>query len=385
MNIFSFHQIVKKISFIILFFCTVTFAQPSIYKLGDPQIIIPSNNLPKEVTVHHSNNNVDIITFNNFYYVAFRTASHHFPNKKAKIYIIKSNDLKNWEFEYCISHNTDVREPRFATLNNDLFLYYFEGGKSPFKFQPKHVWVCKLNKPKEWNLQKIMGLDGFVPWRLKHYKNKLLLSAYWGKDLYSNHQGELRLFISENGIDWQPISEEPQVALTGAEEGEFEFDDQGNLWGCVRLEGEGALICYADMQAIDDWKFYKSKKKYDSSCMFRHKNDIYLLARRNKDGNFAKSPKWLPESLVRAYNLVRYSFTPKTTALYKLNTSTKDFEWVIDIPGCGDNAFPAITQKNENTYIILNYSNNFENPDISWFTGQLSKTFIYTIELAIND
>jgi hypothetical protein len=380
--LFSINIILILCAFI--FFYSISFAQNSNYKLSTPQIIIPSASLPKEVKSLHSNNNVDIITYNGYYYVAFRTASHHFPNKKAKIYVIKSIDLNNWKFEHSISLHADLREPRFAMYNNNLFLYFFEGGKSPFRFQPKHVWVSKLDtNTHTWNNKIIDGLDGYVPWRLKVRNDTLLLSAYWGKDLYGDHQGNLRLFVSKNGIDWLPISNEPQIAVTGAEEGEFEFDQEGNLWACIRLEGEGALICYADKQNIHQWNTFKSKKKYDSSCMFRHKNDIYLIARRNKDGDFSKTPKWLPESIVRGYNLTRYSLTPKTTALYKLNKQTKDFEWVIDLPGCGDNAFPAITKKNENSYIVLNYSNDFENPNISWLTGQLSKTFIYSIELTI--
>lgn len=364
---------------------SIGFCQNIKYHLSDAEILIPSESLPEKVKTLHSNNNLDIIRYQDYYYVAFRTATHHFPNKKAKIYVIRSKDLKRWEYQHCLFHRADVREPRFAILKNELFLYYFEGGKSPFRFQPKHIWVSRYKGDGVWHDQILEGMDGFVPWRLKPYQGKLLLSAYWGKDLYGDHQGNLRLFSSENGIDWTPISNEPQVAVAGAEEGEFEFDEEGHLWACIRLEGEGALICNAHKDSIHIWHKYKSKKKYDSSCMFRHKKDIYLIARRNLDGNFSKSPKWLPESLVRGYNLTRYSLTPKTTSLYKLNKHTKDFDWVIDLPGCGDNAFPGIVQKDSNTYIILNYSNSFENPNISWLEGQLGKTFIYSVVLTIDE
>ena len=368
---------------IILIFKQVISAQT--YTISEPVILVPSAALPSRIKTLTSNNNLDIIQYEGKFYVAFRTAAHHFPNKKAKIFVISSKDFITWDYEHEISLGCDLREPRFATYKNQLLLYFFEGGKSPLRFQPKHVWVCTYLGEGKWENQIIPGLDGFVPWRLKVHNNNLLLSAYWGKDLYGNHQAELRLFKSTDGYQWTPISNEPQVDITGAEEGEFEFDKEGNLWACVRLEGEGSLICYAEKNSLHEWKTFKTKKKYDSSCMFRHKEDIYLIARRNKDGNFAKSPAWLPESLLRGYNLTRYSLTPKTTSIYKLNKEQKDFEWIMDIPGCGDNAFPAVTPLGNNKYLILNYSNSFDNPNISWLSGQLNKTFIYYIELTIHE
>lgn len=354
--------------------------------ISEPQIIIPSTNLPNEITPQRSNNNLDITQFKDRFYVAFRTAAHHFPSKSAIIYIMSSPDLNDWKFEHKFQTGNDLREPRFLILNDELFLYCFEGGKKIYEFDPQHIWLSNVNKNTgKWEDQIIEKLDGFVPWRLKVYNDKALLSAYWGKDLYGNHQGQLRLFESTDGKVWTALSDKPQVDLTGAEEGEFEFDNEGNLWACVRLEGEGALICYAEKDKLYEWKTFRSKKKYDSSCMFRYKNDIYLIARRNKDGNADKAPKWLPTPIIRGYNLTRYSLTPKTTALYKLNTTLKDFEHIIDLPGCGDNAFPAITQAGPNSFYILNYSNNFDNPDRTWFSGQFSPTFIYYLKITFED
>lgn len=354
--------------------------------ISDPVTIIPSENLPAEVIPQHSNNNVDVTFYRNRYYVAFRSAAHHFPTRSAVIYLISTPDFKTWKFEHRFSTGNDLREPRLLVFKEELLLYCFEGGNKIYEFDPQHIWLMhKDSVTGRWTNQVLPYLDGFVPWRLKLHDDKALLSAYWGKDLYGNHQGQLRLFESEDGVHYTPISDEPQVSMTGAEEGEFEFDNAGNLWACVRLEGEGALICYAEKDQLQNWTTYKSKKKYDSSCMFRYKDDIYLIARRNKDGNMSKAPRWLPEPVVRAYNLTRYSFTAKTTALYKLNPHLKDFEHVMDLPGCGDNAFPAITPAGPDAFYILNYSNDFESPDRSWFSGQFSHTFIYAIKLSFHE
>lgn len=348
--------------------------------ITEPTILIPSNLLPENIVCNKSNNNVDIIQFNQRYYVAWRTARNHFPDKQASIYIISSDDFIHWKFEHTIKLGADVREPRFMVLKNHLYFYCFEGSKNMTSFNPRHVWISRMEH-QHWKDTIAPELDGYVPWRIKHVNSKTYLSAYWGKNLYGNHQAQLRLFETTNGIHWKPISPEPQISLTGSEEGEFEFDESGNLWCIVRLEGEGAMLCYADKDSLDQWHMYRTKKKYDSSCMFRHKNKIYLIARRNLDGNASKLPIWLPDGIKRSYNLIRYSFTPKTTSLYLLNEIEKDFDWVMDLPGCGDNAFPAIVPINENEYYVLNYTNDLSNPDITWFNGQFQNTFIYYVKM----
>jgi hypothetical protein len=349
--------------------------------ITEPTILIPSTSLPANIVCDKSNNNVDIIKFKDRYYIAWRTARYHFPDKKSIMYIISSSDFKSWKFEHSFKTGSDLREPRFMVFKDQLFFYCFEGAKVMYSFNPKHIWIS-TQKDGLWTDQVAPGLDGYVPWRIKMHNHKPLLSAYWGKNLYGAHQAELRLFTSEDGINWQPISQEPQISVTGAEEGEFEFDQHGNMWCIVRLEGEGAMLCYADKDSLHQWDMYHTKKKYDSSCMFRHDDDIFLIARRNKDGNASKAPPWLPEGIKRGINLTRYSFTPKTTALYKLNPDAKNFDWVMDLPGCGDNAFPAIVPIDEDNYYVLNYTNDLTEPDITWFTGQFRNTFIYYLKLS---
>ena len=50
---------------------------------------------------------------------------------------------------------------------------------------------------------------------------------------------------------------------------------------------------------------------------------------------------------------------------------------IQDFPSCGDNAFPAIAPINDNSYLLFNYSNDFNKKDKKWIFGQLSKTYIY--------
>lgn len=352
-----------------------------------PEKLVPSPLMPKQVNALRSNNNVDAVAYNNRYYLAFRTATNHFPSKKAGIYIVSSTDMCNWQYESYIHTGRDLREPRFMVLNKKLFLYYFEGSKRFYEFAPKDIWVSTLDTlTHNWDNKILDNMEGYVPWRIRTRNGKAYLSAYYGVGLYTGgHQGDLRLFTTTDGYNWQAISEQAQVNLPGAEEGEFDFDPDGNLWACVRLEGEGALVAYADKNNLDNWKTFRTKKKYDSSLMFMRNGEMYLIARRNMGGDAEKFPRWLPLNWQRKLNMVAYSLHSKRTALYKLDKSTKTFEHIMDLPGCGDTAFPALVKKDDNTYYFFNYTNNLAEQNKLWISGQLSHTYIYMSELKFSN
>ncbi|MBN4061892.1 MAG: hypothetical protein COA57_03915 [Flavobacteriales bacterium] len=351
----------------------------------DWQQLVPSENLPLEIQARNSNNNLDLVKYRKRYYFAFRTAPLHFASKKTKLYIVSSDDLKNWQYETEFHMGNDLREPRFIIYHDTLFFYFFEGGKNIFKFQPRHVWAtCFANG--HWLQPKNMGMDGYVPWRIRERSDTLYLSAYYGVNLYkSTHSADLRLFYSTNGLDWKKLSDEPQISGTGGEEGEFIFDKDGNLWGTVRLEGEGGIIVHAHKDSIGCWQKKHTPYKYDSALLFEHDDEIYLISRRNLDGTAAKAWNWLPHPIRQKYNLLRYSFTNKKTALFRFNKEKMEIEWVMDFPSTGDTAFPAIAQYGKNSYALMNYSSDFNKRPKNWFSGQLGKTYIYWTVLSFDD
>ena len=307
MSDFSFVKYIFPLSF--LFITNNIFSQK--INCDDWQKLIPSSNLPSQIKCGKSNNNLDLMKYNGKYFLAFRTAPTHFASEKTKLYIISTTDFQNWNYEKEFFCKSDMREPRFLVHNEKLLLYYFEGGKRMFRFEPRKIMVSEFKEEKFSEPQSI-NLDGYVPWRLKVHNNIIYLSAYYGVNLYNaNHTADLRLFTSADGFYFTKISEKPQADWTGAEEGEFEFDDEGNLWATIRLESDGALICYADKTDLSDWRMVFSKEKYDSALMFKYKNEMFVIARRNLDGDgkFAKASKHIPDKIRHKYNLVKYSFS----------------------------------------------------------------------------
>ena len=351
---------------------------PKLPSFGTWEQLVPSLHLPDRVECRNANNNLDLIQFKDRFYLAFRTAPTHFASRKTRLYIVSSEDLAVWNYEAEFHLNYDLREPRFVVLGDSLCFYFFEAGKNPVKFEPRHLWTSHSAGDGNWTPVRDVGLDGYVPWRVRNRGGTLFLSGYLGVDLYKpKHGGDLRLFTSRDGYHFTPLSEGPQVGRANCEEGEFAFDREGNLWGTIRMEGEGGLVVHADKSDLSQWKYREFKDKWDSALMFEQEGEMYLLSRRNLDGPTAHAPSWMKPSMAKSYNLIRYSLTKKVTALFWLDREKMEMKHLVDLPSTGDTAFPGLARLDEKTFIVMNYSSNINGKSKNWIRGQLGKTFIY--------
>ncbi len=314
----------------------------------DRRTIFPDSS--QTLLFQKSNNNVDIAEFNGEYYIGLRTAPTHFASKKTKLLVFKSKDLNKFELDTIINLSSDIREPRFCVYNKKIFLYFFQGGTKALKFESKKIWLISKSSNSGWSSLTDIHLDGYVPWRVRNVNDKLLLSAYYGKNLYnSKHKSDLRLFESSDGIKWQPISEKPQCDLEFAEEGEFVIDRDSVLWGTIRFEGFGGALVKAEKNNWSNWNIVKTDYKYYSALLFERENEVYLISRRNVDGKANRFKS-------RTRNLLRYSFTKKCTALFQINKEKMCIEHVFDFPSTVDNAYAGIVQTAKNEYAVVNYS-----------------------------
>lgn len=362
-----------------LLLCALIHAQTITYDKWEN--ITTGGSLPQQCKIQHSNNNLDLVKYKKKYYLAFRTAPTHFASSKTVMYVVSSTDLKQWQYETEVHVGYDIREPRFALYNDTLNLYFFEGGKKKFEFDPRYIWAMRTTGS-GWSERVSIHLDGYVPWRLRVHNDTLLLSAYYGKGLYKkSHHSDLRLFQSIDGLHFTPISKDPQIDVLSAEEGEFIFDKKGDMYATVRLEGTGALVCKADKGKLQTWNYKRTKYKYDSALLFDHEDDIYLIARRNIDGEMDKVKHRKNEKQGKMRNLIRYSITKKVTALYKLDKDSLTVTPLMDFPSTGDCSYAGIAQIDKDSYLVMNYSSDINKSKRIWINGQLGKTYIYSTVL----
>ena len=356
--------------------------------LSTPYWVIPTLGFPKSVTTQRSNNNVTICIYQTRLYMAFRTGPHHFPSRKTSLFVISSADLVNWQKELHIQEGKDIREPHLIVLGDTLHLYYFEAGTSPWAFKPTSVHhYVKVDTI--WQRRGTCLSRGEVPWDLKKRFGRLFLTSYRGAryQLWGDSKVEVCFRASKDGYVFEPVGDTAGVYVGGASECAFEFDADSTLWIVTRLDdgdtsGFGSHVGWAAPSTWHRWHLSPPDPHcYMSPKLLRHRDQIYLIARRQLGSKpFGWANRKLPLWSQRLLNWVSFSLTSKTTSLYRLNKTEKRIEWITDLPGNGDTAFPSIQRLDEDTFLIANYSSPLGRLR-SWLRGQLGRTGIYLILL----
>lgn len=358
------------------------------FQQSKPLWVVPSVQLPKGIKIGRSNNNVSICVFKKRLYLAFRTGKTHFASEETGMNILSTSNGKNWRTELSFFCGKDFREPFLMSLNDTLYFYCFSAGVKMTTFEPERIQLYHSIGDTQWSKADTILNRGEVHWDLKKRLGKLFLTSYEGSHYSLKNESKVRLNFrkSDNAHDFEPIGAKDQVYLGGVSETAFEFDKDTNLWAVTRLEdgdasGFGSHLVFAAKNDWDTWQFPKKAFQdcYMSPKMFRFQNELFLIARRQRGkrpfGFFGQQHSL---SLQRLFNWVSYSLSPKTTGLFHINKEKKQIEWLADLPGNGDTAFPSIQRLNEHQFLVANYSsptNRFKNR--SWLSGQLGKTGIY--------
>jgi hypothetical protein len=362
--------------------------------VGEPHWVVPSAALPEKTPCQRSNNNVAVELFAGRLFLAWRTAPTHFADAETALHVISSpDDGRRWRFEASHRLGTDVREPMLYRAGDSLFLTFFEAGIDPFAFAPKGLWRSRRVDRADWSARKAWGEPAEVVWDVKHRNGRLWRTSYLGNH-YSGSAGglELRFMVSDDGKRWRPVAADgdPVVYRGGASEAAFELAADGSLWAVLRNEdgdatGFGSLLCHAPAAALADWQCpsISDPERYDSPRMFRHGEELYLVARRDLGGPYDQGREGMTLEEERSEYLVDYSLRPKRTALYHIDRAAGRVVHLFDLPSAGDTAFPSIRRTGAHTFLLANYTSPPEDPDRTWLEGQISPdgTAIYLVTL----
>ncbi|MCS7298069.1 MAG: hypothetical protein RMK19_01135 [Bacteroidia bacterium] len=334
--------------------------------------------------LQRSHNNVDLTFFRGEYYLVLRAAPTHFPSRKAELRILRSTDLTHWICDTAFCVGQDLREPRWLIWKDSLYLYFFGGSASSWKFKSEGIQGAVWQAPGQWSFFSV-GWKGWVPWRARPSDSVAYLSVYWGENLYgTTHRATVRLLSSTDGRHWQAISDAPQLTEPHATETDFWIEKDGRVWAVARAEGRGSYLCFAPHPTAT-WKAVPMPVKYDSPLLFSTPTGLYLVARRHLPGRADRAPRFFPALLRRYYNLILYSCSRKRTALYRVDTANRRIEWIQDLPGWGDTAFPAIYPYSGRDFVLVNYTSPLSKEDRWWIRGQLGRTTLYRIRLRLAD
>lgn len=353
--------------------------------------VIPGpGSVKPEVVSQKSNNNVAIEFFDRRIFLAFRTAPTHFASKKTRMYIISSVDGMNWDLEWKSDGGRDAREPQLISYKGQLHFYYVTAGTSPLRFRPSNVLKLTRSGLQKWSSPEEVLESGEVPWEMKVREGAIWMTSYMGPHhRLRGGAARIKLMLKKSTDGRTFVTQDPikeAVYLGGASETGFEFDDEGNLYAVTRNEdgdetGFGSHLVFAPSYYLSYWSMRSVAESFQSPRMFRHGKDIYLIARRQlgkKPFGWAGSGGY---AWRRIMNWGRWSFTAKTTALYKMSQDLPALEHVMDLPGAGDTAFPSVRRVDKDTFLVANYTSSLYKKNRRWIMGQLGKTQIYLMSL----
>lgn len=362
-------------------------------EVGAPRFVVHSPTLPARVGYQPSNNNVDIVYHGDRLFMAWRQGPTHFAGPDVKMHVVSSlNEGESWDWETTITLGSDVREPRLLSLDGRLWLYFFQAGDQATSFTPRFMWRVERKDLADWSSPERGGRDGEVPWDLKVRGGVAYLTSYAGNH-YGTGDSAIEVYFqrSTNGTDWAPVDPaRPASYVGGASEVAFEIDADGTAWFVMRNEdgdttGFGSLLCSAPANNLADWRCNERSdpERYDSPEMFRHGEEIYLVARRDVGGPFDLGRTDLDLADQRRIYALEYWARPKRTALYRIDKVAKKVVHVLDLPGAGDTAFASVRRRGPHSFTVANYTSPLELQDLSWEEGQSSPrgTRIYLLDL----
>lgn len=368
---------------------------PELPSLGEPQILVPFAAPPEGVVTQRSNNNLDIALFEGRFFLAFRTAPSHFASPDTVMYVVSSEDQATWQLETKITLGTDVREPRFLAHDGKLLLYFAELGQDPLKFEPQGTFIVRYQGPGSWTEpEEWTDQPGFIPWRLRSIDGTAYMIGYVGGENIYEIDGEpifVQWLKSADGLAWEPVVPgQPVVEEGGGSETDWAFLPDGGVIAVTRNEagdetGWGSKICRARPGSLGDWQCASDKRKYDSPLVFRHGDDVYLIARRNvtETGHYDLERRDLtPKEQTQLY-LFEYSFAPKRCALWKVDPDALQVHFLLDLPSFGDTCFPSALPVGDDEYDVYNYTSPLDGEDVDWIVGQGIESSIYRIRLTV--
>jgi hypothetical protein len=195
---------------------------------------------------------------------------------------------RTWSVETEVALGRDVREPFLLEVGGRLLLHFVELGDEAFAFEPRALWRSARRGSGDWTAPERWGEPGEVTWDFKVRRGRAWVTSYQGKH-YGIRGGPIqaRFRSSTDGVTWTGVGS-GTVYRGGVSEISFEFDRAGMLWAVTRNEdgdatGFGSHVVTAPAERPGEWRFPASSdpERYDSPRLFRHGDDLYLLARRN--------------------------------------------------------------------------------------------------------
>jgi hypothetical protein len=324
-------------------------------------IIAPELNLKTSVILDDGVHNgfPDLIYWQRSFYLAFRVAKSHLDHHSS-IKIFRSSDAKKWEpIAQMGFENEDLRDPKFALINGELFLYVLKNkdlGEMPY------TTIFSTSKDGvNWSQWCDVSPANWVFWRPKTNDGRL-----WYVAADDRKMKQSALFSSIDGINWDKIS----TIYSGEFHAEIELAFLANkdILSTVRVEGiEGhprTIIAHASYP-YKTWGLASSYlTRLDGAASFAYHGQVFSAGR------------FEPKPISRMGNFLN----KKRTSLFLVQPN--EIIWLSDLPSSGDTGYASVVVL-ENTAFVVYYTSD-PHKDNPWIIGQFNPTQIRMAQIDLN-
>ncbi|MFX0098794.1 MAG: sialidase family protein [Candidatus Hodarchaeota archaeon] len=349
--------------------------RPSTYQVN------PRLDFQNEVYVSNGrhNANTDLIYWNGYYYFIYANQPGNQGSTTTFLSLNRGDDFHNMtEIMQLRVPDEDIRDPKFAVINNQLFIYYLNNkGIMAIPYGTQYV-----NSSDGLTFSTPAIVPGQQDWCF--WKPKTLDNVTWYCTAYSNDQNEIILLNSTDGITWAKVSTILGDGI-GISEPELTFLSDGRMLVTIRNErhpttvfgstdaGTGLAIA---APPYTTWNYtLDTLTKLDGPALF-NLNDTSNTTRYFAVGRFQPER----DSVFTALGSV---FARKRTSLFEfvnLN-STPELKYISDLPSSGDTAYEGVIIEGDRLYIT--YYSSDPSKDPAWMLGLFIPSDIYLVNISI--
>ena len=323
------------------------------------------------------NENVDMIQWNNAYWLVHRTARSQVLGPNSALHVYKSDDGKSYSPVALIQapSDRDIRDPSFFVVGNQLVI------KAITRLPVSSVRDSNVDSitmstsstdGKTWSALSPIGPETWSFWRVKQNAGVYYSAAYADGD------SSVSLFSSIDGVKWTQGAQIYGIAADTPLETELVFMPSGRMLAIVRTDGNDTVylatqppiathVCWS-MPPYDtfDCPQQLDGVRLDGPLAFFWNDRLFMIARKHIMGD----------------NLGR-----KRTTLFELTGNFEGGplsinEWG-DLPSAGDTSYAGYVQIDSNRIVTSWYSGDLEK-DEPWVTAifDLTDIWIGTIDLS---
>jgi len=316
----------------------------------------------------HHNSNTDLVYFKGQFFLAHAVSPYHFGHTDCKIVIKSSADALTWKITAEIKPtNQDIRDPKFAVIEDRLFLYVLlnvEVDPQPFTT----LYSSSLDGI-TWEPFQSIGQEGWLFWRPRSLDRKTwYCPAYW-------HQfNQSALFRSGDGRTWEKWATIHEGGVVN--ETCCEFFDDGMLIAAGRMEYSKELFdlifghprCstmlsaahppYTHFQPLVETQI----TRLDGPVLFKHGGRIFAVGRSQPHSDrFLMKPGAV--------------LAKKRTSLYEV--TRQGMVYLSDLPSAGDTSYAGVVL--HDGYAWISYYTSDIQHDCIWFIGMHEHDCIWFI------